>query len=254
MEALDYAGRMAFASIDELESALAEASYLTDRGLATALFLARHARQAAAARGRGGRRQDRGGEGDRRRAGRVADPAAVLRGSRRLERRLRVELRPPAAAHPRRAGGHRRRGRALRPRVPDPPAAARGDRVRGPGRAADRRGRPGRRGVRGVPARGALGLPGHDPRARHDRGQAPADRDPDLEPHPRAARRAQAPLPLPLDRAPVGRPRDRDRAAPRARRPRAARGARRRGSRRSSARSTCRSRRESPRRSTGCRR
>ena len=31
---------VAFASIDELESALAEASYLADRGLATALFLA----------------------------------------------------------------------------------------------------------------------------------------------------------------------------------------------------------------------
>jgi len=31
---------MAFASIDELEAALAEASYLTDRGLSTALFLA----------------------------------------------------------------------------------------------------------------------------------------------------------------------------------------------------------------------
>src|SRR5580765_1815475 len=31
---------MAFSSIDELESGLAEVSYLTDRGLATALFLA----------------------------------------------------------------------------------------------------------------------------------------------------------------------------------------------------------------------
>ena len=39
-EALDYAGLMAFSSIDELEVALAEVSYLTDRGLATALFLA----------------------------------------------------------------------------------------------------------------------------------------------------------------------------------------------------------------------
>ena len=39
-EALDYAPFMAFASIDELELALAEASYLTDRGLATALYLA----------------------------------------------------------------------------------------------------------------------------------------------------------------------------------------------------------------------
>ena len=35
-------------------------------GLATALFLVAHAREAAAARGRGGRREDRGGEGDRR--------------------------------------------------------------------------------------------------------------------------------------------------------------------------------------------
>ena len=31
---------MSFTSIDELEAALAEASYLTDRGLATALYLA----------------------------------------------------------------------------------------------------------------------------------------------------------------------------------------------------------------------
>jgi MoxR-like ATPase len=39
-EALDYADPMAFSSIDELEAALGEVSYLTDRGLATALFLA----------------------------------------------------------------------------------------------------------------------------------------------------------------------------------------------------------------------
>ena len=36
-----------------------------------------------------------------------------------------------------------------------------------PGGAAGRRGRPRRRRVRGVPARGALDLPGDDPRARH---------------------------------------------------------------------------------------
>ena len=40
MEALDYAEPMAFSSIDALESQLAEVSYLTDGGLATALFLA----------------------------------------------------------------------------------------------------------------------------------------------------------------------------------------------------------------------
>ena len=38
-----------------------------------------------------------------------------------------------------------------------------------PGGAAGRRGRPGRRRVRGVPARGAVDLPGDDPRARHRR-------------------------------------------------------------------------------------
>ena len=81
-------------------------------------------------------------------------------------------------------------------------------------RAADRRDRPRRRGVRGVPARGALRLPDHDPRARDDPRRAASRRvDPHLEPHARAARRAQAPLPLPLDRAPVDRARDRDRAS-----------------------------------------
>ena len=38
--------------------------------------------------------------------------------------------------------------------------------------AADRRDRPRRRGVRGVPARDALRLPGHDPRDRHHPGRA----------------------------------------------------------------------------------
>jgi MoxR-like ATPase len=37
---VDYPEAVAFASIDELESALGEVSYLTDRGLATALFVA----------------------------------------------------------------------------------------------------------------------------------------------------------------------------------------------------------------------
>jgi len=35
-----YAEFMSFTSIDELETALSQSSYLTDRGLATALFLA----------------------------------------------------------------------------------------------------------------------------------------------------------------------------------------------------------------------
>ena len=60
--------------------------------------------------------------------------------------------------------------RPVRPRVPRPAAAARCDRARRPGTAgaADRRDRPRRRRVRGLPARAALRLPGHDPRDRHD--------------------------------------------------------------------------------------
>ncbi len=127
----------------------------------------RPAREAAAPRRRGRRREDRGRKGARDVARRAADPAPVLRGPRHRARGLRVELPPPAPAHPRGPGGHRHRGGALRARVSDPPPAPRGDRERGAGRAPDRRDRPRRRRVRGLPPRGALGLPDHDPRDRH---------------------------------------------------------------------------------------
>ena len=200
-----------FGTIDELETALRAADYLPDRGLSTALFLALALEKPLLLEGRGGRRQDRGREGARRNDERAPDPAPVLRGARRRPRRLRVELPAPAAAHPRRAGGNRLGGRALRARVPDPPAAARGDRHRRARGAPDRRDRPRRRGVRGVPARGALRLPDHDPRARHDQRAPQAGGDPHLQPDARAARRPQAPGAVPLDRPSVDRPRDRDR-------------------------------------------
>ena len=92
----------------------------------------------------------------------------------------------------------------------------RGDQRRGPGRPADRRDRQDRPGVRGDAARGPLGLPDLDPRARRDRGAHPADRRPHLQQLPRADRGAEAPLPLPLARLPGGRARDRDRPAARA--------------------------------------
>ena len=84
--------------------------------------------------------------------------------------------------------------------------------------AAHRRDRPRRRGVRGVPARDPVGLPGHDPRARHDQGREAAARDPDLEPDARGPRRAEASLPLPLDRLPDAPEGVRDRLGPGARR------------------------------------
>ena len=107
----------------------------------------------------------------------AADPAAVLRGHRRHPGALRLGL-PAADPAPAGARGGRRRpatrrrgGREepVRRAVPARPAGAAGAAAE-PGGAAGRRGRPGRRRVRGVPARGAVDLPGDDPRARHRRG------------------------------------------------------------------------------------
>ena len=86
-----------------------------------------------------------------------------------------------------------------------------------PGRVAHRRGRPRRDRDRGAAARGALRLPGVDPRARHDRGQAAPARVPHVEQHPRAVGGAEAPLPVPAHRLPRHRPREGDRAGARAR-------------------------------------
>ena len=71
-----------------------------------------------------------------------------------------------------------------------------------PAGAARRRGRPRRRRLRGVPARGPLGLPGHDPGARHGDGRARAARHPHLQPDARDRRRPAPALPLPVHRAP----------------------------------------------------
>ena len=100
----------------------------------------------------------------------------------------------------------------LRRALPDPPSAARGAAAACRGRAdpADRRARPHRRAVRGLPARSAVRLPGDDPRARHDQGRADADRHHHLQPHARDPRRAEAPLLLPLGRLSRSQARARD--------------------------------------------
>src|SRR3972149_5328859 len=68
--------------------------------------------------------------------------------------------------------------------------------------SADRRDRPGRRGVRGLPAGGALRLSGDDPGNRHHQGDPAALCHPHVEPRARAVGRAAPPLPLPVDRLP----------------------------------------------------
>ena len=130
-----------------------------------------------------------------------------------------MELPAPAAEHPPRRLQRRdaRRRGAVRPGLPHPPPAPARARASRPaaGGAADRRDRPRRRRLRGVPARAARGGQRDDPGDRHDPGHASADHRADLQPDTRPARRRQAPLPLPPDRVPDPAARGRDRAPPR---------------------------------------
>ena len=167
------------------------------------------ARPAAAARGRGRRRQDGARQGPRGDASaRGSSGSSATRASTSTPRSTSGTTRARCS----RSGCSRRAARPTRrprttssaPEFLHPAAAApgaRGDRRRGPG-PAHRRDRPRRRGVRGVPARDPVRLPGDRARDRHDPGRAAAAGDPHLEPDARGPRRAQAPLPLPLDRLP----------------------------------------------------
>ena len=124
--------------------------------------------------------------------------------------------------HDDRAGGGQGAGHLLRA-LPAEAPAARGDQLRGAAGAPDRRGRPRRRGVRGLPARAAVGLPDVDPRAGHrSRRVAPAGRH-HLQRHARTLRRAAPPLPLPVHRLSRLREGTRDRRDQGAGRGRAAR-------------------------------
>ena len=214
---------------------------------------------AAAARGRGRGRQDRGGQGARGRAStrrsirlqcyEGIDAAEALYEWNYPRQLLSIRL---ADAR----GADAQRGGPVRPRLPDPPAAAAGARAPRPaaGGAPDRRDRPRRRRLRGVPARAARRRQRDDPGDRDDRRHPPADHRAHLQPHARPARRRQAPLPVPVDRLPEPGARGRDRPPPRARAPRRRWPCRSQTPSRACATPTCRSRRGSPRRSTGSRR
>ena len=161
-----------FESVDDVTNRLRAVDYLADRGISGRRLPRRPAGEAGPGRGPGRCRQDRVGQGDRRGQRLAPHPPPVLRGPRRGQGALRVELQEAAAAHPgRQAGRHRLgagRGRHLLRAVPAHPPPARGDPRRGADRAAHRRGRPGRDRDRGAAARSALRLPGVDPRAGHD--------------------------------------------------------------------------------------
>ena len=222
------------ASADDVAARLGDTGYLCDDALATVTFLALRMQRPLLLEGEPGHREDRAGRGDRRGARPAAGPAAVLRGDRRDPGALRLGLPAPDPAPARARGGRlrgRRRGGREEPvrRAVPARAAGAGRAPAEPGGAARRRGGPRRRRVRGVPARGAVDVPGQHPRARHRRRRDAAGRGADLQPHPRAARRPQATLPLPLDRAPRPGARGADRPLPRTRGLRGAGPAGRRG-------------------------
>ena len=152
-------------TVAELTDLLRGGGYLADRGLGHRALRLVVAGTPDPARRRGRRRQDRGRQGAGVGVRPPADPAAVLRGHRHEPGAVRVGLRPPDAADPgavRAPARGRGRGRqAVRPEVPAGAAVAGGGPRRRPGGAADRRDRPSRRRVRGVPARAAVGLPDH---------------------------------------------------------------------------------------------
>ena len=155
----------------------------------------------------------------------VRQAAALHPGAAREDRRAdRAYARPArGGGGPARPGG-RVLLRELPGRAPDPPGPSLGAHRGAPAR----RDRPRRRGVRGVPARVPVGLPGFDSRDRHGRGAQRADRGAHEQPLTRAERGAQTALPASATR--LSRPGGRagDRAVEGAGHPRGAgRGARR---------------------------
>ena len=128
-----------------------------------------------------------------------------------------MELLPPAAAHPpaRSRGRGRPKGRgagAVQRGVPHQASSPAGARRLGPDRPTNRRARPRRRRVRGLPPGDARRLPDHRPGSRHLYGGRAAHRRDHLEPDARNTRCAEAPLPLLLDRLPGPPEGDADRA------------------------------------------
>ena len=107
---------------------------------------------------------------------------------------LRIQTEAAGTGLAGRAGGHLLRG------LPDGAAAPHGDLDAGAGRAADRRDRQDRPGVRGDAARGPVGLPDLDPGAGRRRGDDAAAGAAHLQQHARADRGAEAPLPVPVAR------------------------------------------------------
>ena len=208
-------GETPYSSVDELQRALDGESYLADRGLATAIYLALSLDKPLLLEGEAGVGKTE-----------VAKVLSSLLGRRLIRLQCYEGIDASQALY---EWNYSRQLIAVRamdaadagPHVEDlfgPDflverpllAAIRAGSRRG---AAGGRAGPRRRRVRGVPAGDPVGVRGDDPgaRARARRDAAGGHRH--VEPDPRAARRAEAPMPLPLDRSPDAGARGGDRAA-----------------------------------------
>ena len=194
--------------IRQIQALMEGAAYITDPAISTAVYLATTLRQAAPGRGPRGGRQDRDRQGPGAGPRDEPDPPPVLRGARRLDGALRVELPeadpPDPARGAGRAGGGGEGGGHLLGDLPAQAPAAPGHHPAGAGaRPPHRRDRPGRHRVRELPPGGAVRLPGDGPGDRDDHGRPPPRRRADVEPLARPLGRPPAPVPVPLDRLPV---------------------------------------------------
>ena len=194
------------ASIDDLQAQLGAEQYIA-RPRARDVDLPRaQAAAAAAARRRGGRRQDRGRQGACARLSTTSSGCSATKASTSAtpctSGTTRGSCSNPAdggaGAVDRATAAQELFSRAFlikRPLL----QALRADDGRRAG-AAHRRARSSRRGVRRLPARVPLRLPGDDSGAWHDPRRRTADRHHHVEPDARTARRAEAALPVSLDR------------------------------------------------------
>ena len=187
-----------FDTVDVVSSRLSDVDYIANRQIATAIYLALQPGEADPGRRPGRRRQDRAGQGHRRLLGlplirlqcyEGLDEAKALYEWKYGKQLLYTQMLKDKlgelldganglAASMERLHEYRRPVllRALPGAAPAAEGAAAGARLR----PADRRDRQVRRRVRGLPAGDAVGLPGLDPRARHDQGQDHADGVPHL--------------------------------------------------------------------------
>ena len=99
-----------FESVDDVTDRLRGVDYLADTGIAGVVFLADRLEKPVLVEGPAGVGKTELAKAHRRGHRRPAHPAAVLRGPRRVQGPLRVELQEAAAAHPGRPGARARLG------------------------------------------------------------------------------------------------------------------------------------------------